>query len=487
MCEGLIKHSCMDVMKNNIIKEPNRLPTFVDLFAGCGGLSLGLLQAGWRGVFAVEKQAEAFKTLKHNLVDSLEHNVGQAHFNWHEDINQEPCDIQSFVSHYRQVLQTLNGQIDLVAGGPPCQGFSFAGKRKKEDPRNTLFKHYIEIVRLLDPKLILIENVEGISIAHGGRNKKKPEKSYYDIIKEELEDDFEVRGELIRSIQFGIPQKRPRFFIIGVNRKYINRKNSSFNIQLGEWLRQQQATFMDCKNLPNREITVGDAILDLCAGRERENTLPWNSKLQNDYYEIGGRRFRAIKYKGPMPDCGYQQLMNKGMKQKQLNGLRLANHRPATSSRFRQIIALCKKEKRQGVQITKKIREQFGMKKQMFTILNVNKPSHTITTLPDDLLHFDEPRILTARECARIQSFPDWFEFQGAYTTGGSRRALSCPRYTQIGNAVPPLLAEQLGNVLMSQHDKLCEQQQIDMESPDFGTVIQNIDHSEKEVIPEYY
>jgi DNA (cytosine-5)-methyltransferase 1 len=77
------------------------------------------------------------------------------------------------------------------------------------------------------------------------------------------------------------------------------------------------------------------------------------------------------------------------------------------------------------------------------------KPSHTLTTLPDDLLHYSEPRILTVRELARLQSFPDWFEFRGKYTTGGKRRRHECPRYTQVGNAVPPLVAQALGNVLM--------------------------------------
>ena len=82
-------------------------------------------------------------------------------------------------------------------------------------------------------------------------------------------------------------------------------------------------------------------------------------------------------------------------------------------------------------------------------ILDRNKTSHTLTTLPDDFLHFSEARILTVREYARLQSFPDWFDFKGKYTTGGSRRKDECPRYTQVGNAVPPLLARYLGNLML--------------------------------------
>lgn len=73
------------------------------------------------------------------------------------------------------------------------------------------------------------------------------------------------------------------------------------------------------------------------------------------------------------------------------------------------------------------------------------QPAPTLTTLPDDILHYSDPRILTVRECARLQSFPDWFTFHGKYTTGGELRKVECPRYTQVGNAVPPLLARAVG------------------------------------------
>jgi DNA (cytosine-5)-methyltransferase 1 len=88
------------------------------------------------------------------------------------------------------------------------------------------------------------------------------------------------------------------------------------------------------------------------------------------------------------------------------------------------------------------------MKKQVISVLDPSAPSRTLTTLPDDLLHYSEPRILTVRENARIQSFPDDFEFKGKYTTGGERRTQECPRYTQVGNAVPPFLGEILGQLI---------------------------------------
>lgn len=95
------------------------------------------------------------------------------------------------------------------------------------------------------------------------------------------------------------------------------------------------------------------------------------------------------------------------------------------------------------------MRLEIGTKKQAITVLNADEPSKTLTTLPDDLLHYSEPRILTVREMARIQSFPDSFDILGKYTTGGERRTQECPRYTQVGNAVPPLLGEALGFTIL--------------------------------------
>lgn len=93
-------------------------------------------------------------------------------------------------------------------------------------------------------------------------------------------------------------------------------------------------------------------------------------------------------------------------------------------------------------------RQSYGLKKHRIFPMAPGEPAPTITTLPDDVLHYAEPRILTVRESARLQSFPDWFVFKGKFTTGGDRRTKECPRYTQVGNAVPPLLARAIGSAL---------------------------------------
>lgn len=104
---------------------------YIDIFAGCGGLSTGLFNAGWHGLFAVEKNADAFSTLKFNLIDTV------PHFVWPEWLSMEAHDINELISKNEDNLKALRGHVTLVAGGPPCQGFSMAGKRNANDQRNT--------------------------------------------------------------------------------------------------------------------------------------------------------------------------------------------------------------------------------------------------------------------------------------------------------------------------------------------------------------
>ena len=138
--------------------------TVIDLFAGCGGLSLGLYQAGWKGLFAIEKNAFAFDTLKHNLIDK------KHHFDWPDWLPQTNHDINEVLENFENQLKSLRGTVDLVAGGPPCQGFSTANRHQKEvdDPRNKLFFQYIRFVEVLKPKVVLIENVRGILTRDNG-------------------------------------------------------------------------------------------------------------------------------------------------------------------------------------------------------------------------------------------------------------------------------------------------------------------------------
>lgn len=131
---------------------------YIDLFAGCGGLSTGLYLAGWEGVFAVEKNASAFATLKANLIQNN-------HFVWPKWLECQPWDIHALMGRKRRELASLrNRKVDFVVGGPPCQGFSTAGRRSEGDERNKLVHAYLEFVELVRPRAIMFENVRGFTM-----------------------------------------------------------------------------------------------------------------------------------------------------------------------------------------------------------------------------------------------------------------------------------------------------------------------------------
>lgn len=204
-------------------KRRSSKPTFIDLFAGCGGLSLGLMEAGWKGLFAIEKDKMAFETLKHNMTGK----TGKNYFNWPKWLHRNLHEISDFNKQYKKNLLGLRGKVDLVAGGPPCQGFSLAGKRSKRDPRNQLFKEYINFLELVQPSICLIENVPGINIGLGKESSLLNGSSYQSIpiaysthIKKRLEEIGYrvVFFNIIRAVDCGVPQYRPRFFIIALKK-----------------------------------------------------------------------------------------------------------------------------------------------------------------------------------------------------------------------------------------------------------------------------
>lgn len=397
-----------------------RNKTFIDLFAGCGGLSLGLKQAGWNGIFAIEKSSDAFSTLTHNLcnLDS------KFTFDWPDWLPQKAMTTSSLLRNYSNQLELLRGRVDLIAGGPPCQGFSIAGKRDPNDPRNILTREYIKIVKLVRPRFLLLENVRGFQVAFKGRNKP-----YSMMVKEKLENlsggGYIVYSKMIQASEFGVPQPRSRFIMLAVRKDLTGFSQDPFSL-----LEKLTPAFRSAKNLNGHNTTVLEAIGDLSI----------NDKALMECPDTPG--FKQLCYKQPSQPSNYQILMREMVSETQIpNSLRLPNHRTETRKKFVDFLKTCPK----GKSIPQEVRDKYSMKKQSFILLHPKQLARTVTTLPDDMLHYSEPRILTVRENARLQSFPDWFEFQGKYTTGGSRRKRECPRYTQVGNAVPPLMAEALG------------------------------------------
>jgi DNA (cytosine-5)-methyltransferase 1 len=415
--------------KQNTATAADSAPTFIDAFAGCGGLSLGLMRAGWRGQFAIEKDRFAFNTLKHNLLGS---NAGNA-YSWPKWLKQKPWCIDELLQHHMPELLSLRGKIDLLAGGPPCQGFSSVGLRNATDPRNRLVESYFELVKILQPRLVLMENVPGIS--HGfkkhGRRLADPSKNFAETLKLNLSREYCVHSATLIASSFGIPQRRPRFFLIAI------RKSEPLASQAATFFKQvlkERAAFLSSRKI-SRRVTTKNAISDLEVSRT--GTVKCRDSVG----------YEAISYRGPK--TAFQRAMRDGFEDAP-SDTRLAKHRPDIKRRFKRIITLCKADGHLGIKLSPKMRKKFGLKKYSTTVLDPNKPAPTITSMPDDLLHYNEPRTLTVRENARLQTFPDWFAFKGKYTTGGDRRRHEVPRFTQVANAVPPLLAELLGITMKS-------------------------------------
>jgi DNA (cytosine-5)-methyltransferase 1 len=395
---------------------------YIDLFAGCGGLSLGLHNAGWKGLFAVEKSALAFKTLKHNLVEK------KNHFDWPSWLPKENLDINKVLEEYKDQLIALRGSVDLVTGGPPCQGFSSAGLRKENDIRNGLIRSYLRFIMHVRPKVLFFENVKGFTLEFKKNKSKGIAYSEY-VLRVLRFLGYEVEGKMIDFSKYGIPQKRTRFILVGIRKDVAQKKKLDAKFFFKR-ITKNKKKFLVRKNLP-QSPNLGNAISDLLK--------------KNGLVDTPDRKhFSSGVYKNPRSK--YQTYLRANSTLENPDSHSFPNHQEHIEKRFKNLL----KTQRANKNISKKAREKYEILKHTIIPLSAKQKAPTITTLPDDYIHYMEPRILTVREYARIQSFPDWFEFKGKYTTGGKLRTQEVPRYTQIGNAIPPLFGEQCGDVLKS-------------------------------------
>lgn len=393
---------------------------YIDLFAGCGGLSLGLYNAGWKGLFAIEKSEDAFKTLKYNLIQK------KKHFDWPNWLEQSHHDINEVLDRHLNKLKTLKGTVDLVAGGPPCQGFSMAGRRIENDSRNSLINSYIKFIEIVRPKIIFFENVKGFT--QGFKNNNQKGKAYSEYVLKKLKElNYTVDGKLIDFSEYGIPQKRTRFILVGISNDFINSKNNLTGETFFQKIELNRKEFLINKGL-ELNPTLENAISDL---------LQANGTTESDT-----PNFKAGIYGEVNSD--YQRYLRKYIRNKsKVDSHRFPNHTKEIRNRFQ--VALDERLN------SAEYRERFDLKKCSTKILEASKPTPTITTLPDDYIHYCEPRIMTVREYARIQSFPDTYKFKGKYTTGGTLRIQEVPRYSQIGNAIPPLFGELAGLTIINE------------------------------------
>jgi len=405
---------------------------YVDLFAGCGGLSLGLELAGFHPVFVNELNKDALASYLLNR-GGLEPRLQEDNFHC-QDIKQLVS--QSRIKKLKKDLKSefginvTKGDLDLVVGGPPCQGFSGIGHRrsysvsKDQLPSNHLFEDMAWVVNQLRPKMFLFENVRGLMTAKWNSSGKSGE------IWEDVKHTFvSIKGyrtkyALVHAKDYGVAQNRPRILLVGVRN----------NIDLTEW--NEFNSGVASGFLPPPETHSPD-LVDLLGD------------LVDTGFENGGM---TPHYPNPAK-CEVQRWFRTrrdgyvSRKGDVVTEHEYSKHSDKVLAKFRYMI-----------QNNGDIPAEFKTKKFAQKVLPArwadSGPTITATSLPDDYVHFQQPRILTVREWARLQGFPDWYQFAGSRTTGGIRRAgnpragifdRELPKYTQIGNAVPVKVAEAIG------------------------------------------
>lgn len=318
--------------------------TFVDLFCGAGGLSLGLEMAGLRGICGLDWFKEAGMTYRHNFKHPL--------------VEGDITNLEVKKEFYNTVNKQLNGRrLTVVAGGFPCQGFSMSGNRIVDDPRNSLYKEMLEIVNNLKPDYVICENVVGLRSMLNGKVEQK-------ILSDFYKSGYSMNVTTLCAADYGVPQKRNRVIFIG-NR--IGATNFHPEPMLS----------------PREYKTTASAIADLmnCPSDPSFNHVPTkhSDAMKRRLLEVPEGQSLYEGYSDAWKKCPWNE-------------------------------ASCTiKENHGGVNIHPKL-----------------------------------PRVLTAREMARLQSFPDSFVFEGS----------KAKQLVQIGNAVPPLLGKAIGLAVIASADQ---------------------------------
>ena len=402
--------------------------SFIDLFAGCGGLSLGLEQAGFNPVYVNELNNDALNTYLINRSEYKHLNLKEFHSNDIKELSGSKKKLEELSKNLKSKFNIKKGDLSLVVGGPPCQGYSGIGHRrsykvdKEKIPSNYLYKEMYKVIEHFNPKAFIFENVRGLLSARWTKNGIKGE-IFKDVLKQFSKlKNYNYDYSLVQSKDYGVPQNRPRVLVIGI------RKDIKSKINKEELFPKKDISY------PHLEELFSDLI-----DKNYNKDFVTNSYLSDPKTKIQ-RTLRTRKNKN--------SFLSKGDK---LTDQEYSNHSPNIVKKFKSMLD------NGGV-----IKDKFKTKKFAQRLLNKRwngkGPNITATSLPDDYVHYSQPRTLTVREWARLQMFPDWYQFKGKRTTGGLRRAgnpqkgifdREVPKYTQIGNAVPVELAKRLGEKII--------------------------------------
>lgn len=387
-------------------------PTFIDLFCGCGGFTLGMQRAGFDCLAAIDFNQQAIETLRANL-KAVPHALEK--------------DLTKFGP---EELSALIGtdQIDVIVGGPPCQGFSTARQRDgsnhgterlKDDPRRHLFREFLRYVEHFQPKVFVIENVLGLRTAAGGQYFTAVQHESRILGRATARPGYRVHAQIEHGVKLGVPQKRRRQLIIGVRADLPG----YFPTELKRAARAPAAAML------------GDAIGDLpvLAAGSGEPSVAYDLTRRTVQFFNGTRDRIRRRYLAKVAEVD--------------QATALVNHvaRPHSARDLRDFLRL--PEGRSSAELMREgVQFEFPYDKTTFkdryTRQHRLRPCSTIVAhLSKDGLMFIHPtqnRSLTPREAARVQSFPDWFVFPAARTHA----------FRLIGNAVPPLVSEAVGDAV---------------------------------------
>ena len=371
----------------------NTRPIAIDLFAGAGGMTLGFEQAGFDVIASVE-------------IDPIHCAIHEYNFPFWKTICR---DIQKTTgSEIRQLSKIGNCSIDVMFGGPPCQGFSLIGKRLLEDERNLLVYHFIRLIFELKPKYFVLENVSGMAMG-------KHRQILQNIFNEFDQNDYimETNYQILNAANYGVPQNRERLFLLGCQKgltlpSYPQAISNNFTYKLET---QKSSILPKCP-------TVWDAIKDLPEVNnypelEKKDWTIVNYGMQSNYVE----ELRLLVDLDD--DYSYKRIYNKNL----LTSSMRTKHTLKSQERFKTTLP--------GK--TEPISRFFRLHSDgLCNTLRAGTPSSRGAHTSPRPIHPITPRCITVREAARLHSYPDWFRFHITKWHG----------FRQVGNSVPPLFAK---------------------------------------------
>ena len=366
-----------------------------------------------------------------------------------------------------------------------------AGRRNPNDKRNLLPWAFLEFVKRLNPKAVVIENVAGINMAFTSRGGVKPA---FALLHEELKETG--RGYRVQAIEanakhFGVPQNRPRMVLVGIREDIAKRKEIKVREEPWRSVNAWQA-LKDPAGNPTSGLDLVPEVGSMVRKRRADRLQPIESSANDALSDLHDEGYKEdVDYRHQKEHFYARKMRGRWDERcKEPRNHNLRKHSEPVVERFElyhhfdkldisnSVLGLPARAKDQH-EALQEVEEELGDLKDDYLkakggsflkdgeqslvdvvmrlatlkhtqrVVKGGEPAPTVVTLPDDYVHPSKARIMTVRELARLQSFPDWFEFRSKETTGGKKRKVEVPQYTQVGNAVPPLMAQAIGELLV--------------------------------------